>query len=154
MASDGSGGGFRTGHVGLNVTDIERSGQFYRTVFGFDAAGGAERGDRSYLFLVQGGDLVLTLWQQSRGDFASDRPGLHHLSFEVGSIDEVRSIEERVRAAGARIHHDGVVAHAEGAQSGGLYFDDPDGIRLEVFASQGAGEAPAPHGAEPTCGFF
>jgi hypothetical protein len=47
-----------------------------------------------------------------------------------------------------------VVAHGEGVASGGIFFTDPDGIRLEVYAPSGAQSAPAPSGAAPTCGFF
>jgi hypothetical protein len=52
------------------------------------------------------------------------------------------------------IYHGGIVPHREGADSGGLFFQDPDGIRLEIFAPAGAGRTPAPHGDGPTCGFF
>ena len=58
------------------------------------------------------------------------------------------------RELGAPVFHDGLVAHREGAASGGLFFADPDGTRLEVFAPSGAQDSPAPSGAEPTCGFF
>jgi hypothetical protein len=54
---------------------------------------------------------------------------------------------------GADFAYDGVVPHGEGAASGGIFFTDPDGTRLEVFAPEGAtGHAPAADG--PTCGFF
>jgi catechol 2,3-dioxygenase-like lactoylglutathione lyase family enzyme len=98
--------------------------------------------------------LLLTLWPQSRGSAPADRPGLHHLSFQVESIEQVRAAEERLKALGAVIHHGGIVPHREGADSGGLFFEDPDGIRLEIFAPAGAGERPAPHADGPTCGFF
>ena len=97
----------------------------------------------------------MTLWEQSDGDFAADRAGLHHLAFEVDSIDDVEAAEERVRALGGTVHHGGIVPHAEGAASGGIFFSDPDGIRLEIYAGAGAHEhGAAPSGAAPTCGFF
>jgi catechol 2,3-dioxygenase-like lactoylglutathione lyase family enzyme len=140
---------FATGHVGLNVADLDRSVGFYGAIFGFDIPG---RGD-GYAFLGDDDRLVLTLWQQSEGDFATDRPGLHHLSFEVDSIEAVRAAEERVREAGLTLHHDGIVPHGEGATSGGIFFEDPDGIRLEIFTGAGV-HGTAPSGAAPTCGFF
>lgn len=145
---------FKTGHVGLNVSDLGRAKQFYQDVFGFEVLGESTQPDKSFAFLGTGSSIVLTLWQQSSGGFTKDRPGLHHLSFQVENIDQVKEAEGRVRKLGAKIHHGGVVAHAEGRESGGLFFEDPDGIRLEIFAATGAGQNPAPHGAAPTCGFF
>lgn len=142
------------GHIGLNVSRLDRSIDFYRAVFGFDLLKRSADAARPFAFLGHDGAVVLTLWQQSAGAFATDRPGLHHLAFTVASIDEVRAAEGRVRAAGARLHHDGIVAHAEGGDSGGLFFEDPDGIRLEIFTPRGVAGAPAPHADGPTCGFF
>jgi catechol-2,3-dioxygenase len=143
----------QTGHIGLNVSDINKSKQFYQEVFGFETTLESQEADKLFVFLSQGDRLVLTLWQQSGGTFATNRPGLHHLSFQVDSVERVREVEERLRSAGAKIYHEGIVPHAVGWDSGGIYFDDPDGIRLEVFAPSGV-EGEAPSGAAPTCGFF
>ena len=53
-----------------------------------------------------------------------------------------------------KLHHGGIVPHGEGASSGGIFFEDPDGTRLEIYAPAGANTAPAPSGTAPTCGFF
>jgi catechol 2,3-dioxygenase-like lactoylglutathione lyase family enzyme len=143
-----------TGHIGLNVRDLTRSTEFYRHVFGFELMGESSEPGRQFAFLGRDGTLVLTLWPQSDGRAATDRPGLHHLSFKVDSVAEVEAAERRAREAGARIHHGGIVPHAEGRDSGGLFFEDPDGIRLEVFTSSGLAGHAAPHGTAPTCGFF
>ena len=145
---------FTTGHVGLNVSDLNRSRDFYKEVFGFDVLGESNDKQRSFAFLGRDKNVVLTLWQQSDGAFAADRPGLHHLSFQVDSIAKVQEIERRLRDIGVVIHHDGIVPHIEGADSGGVYFEDPDGIRLEIFAATGASAHHAPYGQAPTCGFF
>lgn len=143
-----------TGHVGLNVTDLARSTRFYRELLGFDLAAESRASGREYAFLAREGRIVLTLWRQSEGTAATDRPGLHHLAFQVDSIEQVRAAADRVKALGAVIHHGGIVPHREGGASGGLFFEDPDGIRLEIYAASGAGGPPAPHGDAPTCGFF
>ena len=145
----------KTGHVGLNVPDVGRALPFYTGVFGWDVLRESAEPDKRFAFLGDGEDIVVTLWEQSDGGFASDRAGLHHLAFEVDSIADVEAAEERVRALGGTVHHGGIVPHAEGASSGGIFFSDPDGIRLEIYAGTGAHEhGDAPAGAAPTCGFF
>ncbi|MDT3442306.1 MULTISPECIES: VOC family protein [unclassified Pseudofrankia] len=146
--------GPQTGHVGLNVTDLTRSTAFYQRVLGLERMGGQADGDRRFAFLGRDGTLVLTLWQQSEGAFPTGLPGLHHLSFQVADLDSVREAEAVLREIGARPFHDGVVAHGEGASSGGVFFADPDGIRLEIFAPVGVEAAPVPTQGAPTCGFF
>ncbi len=142
-----------TGHVGLNVTDIQRSRQFYNTVLGLETISESSAPGREFVFLGRDGEIVLTLWKQADGAFDRKASGLHHLSFQVESVERVREVERRIRELGTRLYHDGVVPHGEGAQSGGIFFEDPDGIRLEVFTPAGVtGKAPTPDG--PSCGFF
>ncbi|WP_405492173.1 VOC family protein [Nocardia sp. NBC_00511] len=143
-----------TGHIGLNVTDLDRSVDFYRSALGLESLGAGGEGAQRFAFLGRDGKLQVTLWQQSDGEFSVKTPGLHHLSFQVDSIDQVREVESVLKQLEVSFAHDGVVAHGEGASSGGIFFLDPDGIRLEVYAPDGAQDAPAPSGAAPTCGFF
>lgn len=144
----------KTGHVGLNVTDLDRSKDFYGAVLGLQVQAEGEEPERRWAFLGRDGALLVTLWQQSDGSFPTAQPGLHHLSFQVESIEEVRAVESTLRGRSVVPTYDGVVPHGEGMASGGIYFTDPDGIRLEVYAPSGADGAPAPTSGAPTCGFF
>ncbi|MCD0482252.1 VOC family protein [Streptacidiphilus sp. ASG 303] len=146
----------RTGHVGLNVTDLDRSTAFYRDLLGLEHAGGSTEPGRRHAFLSREGRLVLTLWEQSEGVFPTRSPGLHHLSFEVDTLEEVRAAERRLRDLGAGLRYEGVVPHREGSASGGVFFTDPDGVRLEVYTAAGVDGtgAEAPVADAPTCGFF
>lgn len=149
---------FVTGHVGLNVSDLDRARRFYQAVFGWELLAESSDPDKRYAFLGTPGEeqkIFVTLWQQSDGPFDKARSGLHHLSFEVDSIHDVEAAEARLRKLGATIHHDGIVPHSEGETSGGLFFEDPDGIRLEIYTRAGANlHHGAPSGEMPTCGFF
>ena len=153
----------RTGHVGLNVTDLARSRAFYVEVFGLDVLGESTQDGRAFAFLgnrdVPSDDfldkLAITLWEQSSGTFSTGAPGLHHLAFHVGSVEEVERVRDRARSAGADLLYDGeVVPHSEDVESGGFFFLDPDGLRLEVCAPSGVARERAVAGAAPSCGFF
>ena len=85
------------GHIGLNVSDLARSTRFYREALGLDLAGESTAPGREYAFLARDGRLLLTLWRQSDGAAPTDRPGLHHLAFQVESVEEVRTAEEQDR---------------------------------------------------------
>lgn len=141
------------GHVGLNVSDLDRSVGFYTAGLGLDIVGRSDEPGRRYAFLGDGTTLVLTLWEQATSGVDTASAGLHHLSFQAPDIDTVHAVEQRLRDVGATFVHDGVVPHGEGESSGGIFFLDPDGIRLEVYAPSGADGAAAPSDG-PTCGFF
>ncbi|MFI6279563.1 VOC family protein [Streptomyces sp. NPDC050988] len=144
----------RIGHIGLNVTDLDRSLAFYRDVLGFTVIVEGKEEDRRYAFLGEDGRPVLTLWQQADHGYAATGAGLHHLALEVDTVEQVRAYETALRAQGVEFAHEGVVAHREGSASGGIFFHDPDGTRLEISTAHGAEGVPAPSGEAPTCGFF
>jgi len=144
----------RTGHVGLNVTDIERSKEFFRRVLDIDVLRVSSDRERRFVYLGTGGAILLTLWQQSDGRFDPRRPGLHHLAFEVSDAEAVRRAATELSAIGATIFNDGIVAHSEGSESGAIFFEDPDGTRIEIYSADAGTGSPAPHSGGPACGFF
>ncbi|MEU7582466.1 VOC family protein [Streptomyces sp. NPDC041068] len=144
----------RTGHIGLNVTDLERSLAFYRDVLGYGVIGEGKEESRRFAFLGEGSRPVLTLWEQADAAYSAGNAGLHHLAIEVDTIERVQEYERALRAYGVEFAYEGVVPHGEGAASGGIFFHDPDGTRLEIYSPSGAEGATAPVESAPTCGFF
>src|SRR5438477_12405495 len=98
------------GHVGVNVTDLDRSILFYQRVFGLEllAVPGPEDPYR-YARLAKDGELVLTLWPQGSGAFSPDTPGLHHLAFAVETAAEIDKARGVLEELGARFAYEGVV---------------------------------------------
>lgn len=143
-----------SGHIGLNVSNLDRSRDFYQNVFGLELISESSNQGRRFAFLGEGERLVLTLWQQSTGSFDPGKPGLHHLSFYVADMEELKAVEARLRALRIPVLHDGIVAHAENTPSGAVFFEDPDGIRLEIFSPVGAGGRQPATTKGPSCGFF
>ena len=50
--------------------------------------------------------------------------------------------------------YDGIVSHCEGADSGGVFFLDPDGVRLEVCIAEGIEKCNPDTKDHSSCGFF
>lgn len=146
--------GFRPGHVGLNVTDLDRSKEFYALAFGLEVLSESKEKGREHAFLGTDGRILVTLWQQGEEGFDARSAGLHHLAFEAGSLAGVEAAEGRLARAGVRFHQKGVVAHREHSGSAGIFFEDPDGIRLEIYCETETERLAAPAGGAPACGFF
>ena len=143
-----------TGHVGINVSELARSIEFYRAVFGFDLLAQNEQAGQRFAFLGRDGRLVLTLWEQAAGRFDAGRPGLHHLAFDVPTLADVEASVARLSELGIPMIYDTILPHGPGFDSGGIFFADPDGTRIEVCTLAGVGDlTPLEHGA-PSCGFF
>jgi glyoxylase I family protein len=126
-------------HVRLTVTDIERSRQFYESVFGWpvlvELPPGADAATREALGFLYGGviyDLggtLLGLRPVAEDRFDEDRTGLDHIAFRMSSRAELDS---------AAAHLDELsIAHEPIKDIGPSYileFRDPDNIALELTA--------------------
>jgi hypothetical protein len=75
---------------------------------------------------------VLTLWEQSGRPFKKRRAGLHHLAFEADSVEEVNRTKGLLENLGAR-WSEGAKLYEERLRSAAIHFNDPDGIRIELY---------------------
>ncbi|MGB9222353.1 VOC family protein [Mycobacterium sp.] len=126
-------------HVRLTVTDIERSRQFYESVFDWpvliEVPENADEATKSALSFLYGGviyDLggtLIGLRPVATDRFDEDRTGLDHIAFRMGSKAELES---------AAAHLDEVGIQHEPIKDIGpayiLEFRDPDNIALELTA--------------------
>lgn len=121
-------------HLRLTVTDVPRSVEFYTQVLNFDVVG-----QFGVSTLISNGEMVLGLGPSSDPSkaipddrFDENRVGLDHLSFAVGSRDELEKA--------MRLLDDRSLPHGEMSDLGeeiGFYilaFRDPDNIQLELTA--------------------
>jgi lactoylglutathione lyase len=137
-------------HVGLQVSDLERSRRFYRDIIGLVELERQVRGD-PYLGHVtgyRGVELHISMMQEPasgivvklleyRGytgtavDTATVNPGTAHVSLQV---DDVDIIHARAIAAGHSAVNDPVTPTSGPWLGGrGVYLIDPDGIRIELM---------------------
>ncbi|TXL72839.1 hypothetical protein FHP25_24030 [Vineibacter terrae] len=121
----------RIGHVVFNVTDLERSVRFYTEVLGFQISD-------IYPEAMMPGGMVFMRCNTDHHGIAlvggmgqpSSSAELHHVAFEVGSLDEVILARDRLRAQGVPIDFEG--RRRAGVQIA-VEFRDPDGHRLEIY---------------------
>jgi glyoxylase I family protein len=124
-------------HLGLTVTDVERSAQWYETVLGFARVGrlGDATTERRKVFLRHPGlgvRLGLVEHRTSSGQpFDETATGLDHLAFAVPHRDELDRWAERL--AGLDVTFSPIAPSHSIPGAAVLVFRDPDGIQLEVF---------------------
>jgi catechol 2,3-dioxygenase-like lactoylglutathione lyase family enzyme len=121
----------KLGHVVLNVSDLERSVAFYTQVLGFSVS------DVYPPDMVPGGMVFMRCNADHHGvalvGGATRRPeraDMHHLAFEVATLDEVLRARDHLRKHGAVIDFEG--RRRAGCQIA-VEFRDPDGHRLEIY---------------------
>jgi len=118
------------GHVVLRVTDCERAEQFYSGLLGLPImARFNEQGMRMTFFtLGNHHDFAVMQVSGEGSSHAESAVGLHHVAFKIGdSLDELREAKTLLEGAGVAVDP---VDH-EVTKS--LYFDDPDGNKVEVY---------------------
>lgn len=101
-------------HVALDVTDVPRSRDFYIKHLGLEVV---RDGGEDNCFLGSGGGFFLTL-------FRAEKPGLNHYCYTINDYNPDRA-EETLKNAGLKVRR----------ESGRIYFDDPDGIEVQVAGS-------------------
>lgn len=144
----------KVGHVGINVNNMEKSKEFYLKIFGFDILFEEKLADKRHMFLGKDGEIIVTLWEQSDKSFSTSTAGLHHLAFLVDSVEELKAFEKKLDENKITKIYNGIVSHKEGASSGGVFFLDPDGVRLEVCIADGIDDCNPSHSDHSSCGFF
>lgn len=117
-------------HVNVTVRDPQATAELYRDLFGWTirwSGKGIHDGDVCHV-----GDAHSYVAVYSRG--GTDQPGdtyatiggLNHLGVVVGDLD---AVEAKIRAAGFVTRN-----HADYEPGRRFYFDDPDGIEIEVVS--------------------
>ncbi len=136
----------RIGHVGILVSDFERSLKFYTEVMGCKVTSLRER--------PNGAKGAFLRFDETHHDFVigtapagvdvsdSGKPGerlIQQIAFEVENRDEFMKALAHLHTKGVKIIN-GPLTHGiesggniEGSGSRSFYFCDPDGNRLEIF---------------------
>ena len=142
----------RISHIGICVSDLERSLAFYRDALGFREAGALDvAGEPTDTLLGLSGVKLQAVYLEREGtriellhfgspgheSEAGPRPvnrlGLTHLSFRV---DDIAATAEALERAGARILPETRIGNPE-LQAEAVFVLDPDGTRIELITAPG-----------------
>ncbi len=124
------------GHVALTVSDLQRSVDWYRRLFGTDPVLDEDTGPYHHVVWSLGGTL-LGLHGHAEPDNAGPaserRPGLDHVAFGCESRSDLEKWAAHLDEIG--VEHGGIIDAGYGS---GLSFRDPDNIPLEFFCPPSA----------------
>jgi catechol 2,3-dioxygenase-like lactoylglutathione lyase family enzyme len=121
----------KIGHIALHVADIPASKRFYTEVLGFEVSDEypEDMQPSGAVFLRCNPDHHGIALFQAKGPNPPDA-GMHHLAFEVPTLDDVFKARAHLRAHNVPIDFDG--RRRAGMQIA-VEFRDPDGHRLEIY---------------------
>jgi catechol 2,3-dioxygenase-like lactoylglutathione lyase family enzyme len=146
----------RLSHLGICVSDLERSLRFYRDLLGFAVEHELEIAGQpadtllrlhdthlKAVYLVRDGVRVELLCFLSppapaRRQRVMNEPGLTHLSFRVADL---QGVVRALRDAGERVLEETILDFPE-FESGACFVIDPDGQLIELVQAPGDPSAP------------
>ncbi len=119
-------------YVGIRVTDLERSIQFYTGILGMTVAGRGKieqtKGETVGLQTEKDGFTLELNYYEKDSPFNTryiPGEGLDHIAFKVDNLDEAL---EEAKKAGYR-----TVCQVKADGGSWAYIEDPDGIWIELF---------------------
>jgi catechol 2,3-dioxygenase len=126
----------RVGYVSLNVSDLDRSLAFYKSVLGFKEAG---RFDGKALLSVDGNPShhhLVELSQASDRETAK-RAGLYHFAVLLPERKHLAELLVHLGENRDRVHFDGLADHRV---SESIYIRDPDLLGIEIYCDRPASQ--------------
>jgi|ERR1051326_1242608 catechol 2,3-dioxygenase-like lactoylglutathione lyase family enzyme len=121
----------RLRHFAIVVRDLDKSAQFYESVFELRRVGREDLEFASAIYLSDGViNLALLNYRGERGSGLKDAKnfvGAHHFGFQVENIAET---QKRIEAAGGQFFFD--LGDDPEKQNFELKFKDPDGIIFDI----------------------
>ncbi|HZT52515.1 MAG TPA: VOC family protein [Stellaceae bacterium] len=129
----------RLTHTGVFVRDVSKMVDFYTKTLGLMVADRGKAGESELAFLTSAADehhqLVLVSGRPPEG-----MSTINQLSFLVDGLDQVKTMFERIKAAGVTEYRQ--TSHGNALS---VYFHDPEGNRVEIYTHT-PWHIPQPHG--------
>ena len=127
-------------HIDLNVSDIAAAKAVYGPLlefFGYRLV--KDRPDGCEWDLVPGASLGIKLRAPEEAEHPHRRyaPGIHHLAWRASSRSQVDAVHARLASLGVTVLDPPASYPEYSGDYYAVFFEDPDGIKLEVVHSPG-----------------
>lgn len=121
-------------HIELYVSDLAKSRDFYTfllsrlgyTLYQDWEQGFSMKKAEQYIVFVQ------TPAEFLEAGYHRCRTGLNHLAFHGGSCKQIDRLRKDLLATGVNLLYDDRYPYAGGDDHYAIYFEDPDGVKIEV----------------------
>jgi lactoylglutathione lyase len=109
--------------IAIRVKDLARAESFYKNVLGLEEGIRDER--RNWLFLRVGGGSGMVVLQEDKGEWPTQ-----HFAFTLKETD-IKSAASMLKDVGVSVSEP---VYHRWMNAVSIYFDDPDGHKLELLA--------------------
>lgn len=126
-------------HVEVNVADLAVSEAWWGGLLGQLGFEPYQEWDEGVSFRASDGSyLVLVQTPSEDTEFDRRAVGMNHLAFTCSGRDEVDRLTSWCRERGTKVLYDDRHPHAGGPEHYAVFVEDPDGLKVEVVAADGA----------------
>lgn len=112
-------------HLAIAVKDVNRTKQFYNTVFDMQVM----YFENGFLQMTTPGSYDILVFQENKEKPAGDSGGIAHFGFRLKDPADIGNMINRIISAGAVITEQGEFVPG----SPFVFFKDPDGYLVEVW---------------------
>ncbi|HKX81522.1 MAG TPA: VOC family protein [Nitrososphaera sp.] len=127
----------RLRHVSLNVSDVQRSLEFYTSILGFRSMG-RPSGESAQLSVPGHPNHLVELLRADVHDLDGPRrAGLYHFAVLLPERKNLADVLAHLAENRERVHFDGLADHLV---SEAIYIRDPDHIGIEIYRDRPASE--------------
>ncbi len=121
-------------HVEIYVSDLERSREFWEWFLGLLGYTESQRWEQGSSWKLGDTYIVFVQTEERFQDipYHRCRTGLNHLAFHAASQEQVDEVTDLLKARGIEILYEDQHPYAGGNY--GVFFEDPDRIKVELVA--------------------
>ncbi|MBD3169245.1 MAG: hypothetical protein GF307_07160 [candidate division Zixibacteria bacterium] len=127
----------RLHHVEIYVANLNRSMEFWGWFLGKLGYEQFQKWDKGVSYILEDTYIVFVQTEERFLDipYHRCRCGLNHLAFHAGSKNMVDELTEELETRGVKILYKDRHPEAGGPGTYGVYFEDPDRIKIEYTCS-------------------